>query len=120
VEDEAEVRQIAREILENAGYTVLEATSGAEALDLFTKRASPIDLVLTDVIMPSMSGPVLAERFKALATNMPVIFMSGYTDDALARHGMPVADVPFLAKPFTVHGLLTKVRQVLDAAGAAL
>jgi PAS domain S-box-containing protein len=120
VEDEAEVRQIAREILENAGYTVLEATSGAEALDLFTKSEFPIDLVLTDVIMPSMSGPVLAERFKALATNMPVIFMSGYTDDALARHGMPVTDVPFLAKPFTVHGLLTKIRQVLDAAGAAL
>jgi two-component system cell cycle sensor histidine kinase/response regulator CckA len=116
VEDTAEVRQLARQILESAGYTVLEAASGAQALDLFATREAPIDLVLTDMVMPSMSGPMLAERLKALATGMPVLFMSGYTDEALAHHGTPAADIPLLAKPFTFNGLLTKVRQVLDAA----
>ena len=115
VEDHIEVREIAREILEGAGYHVLEAASGSEALALAANCSAEIDLVLSDVIMLSMSGPAFAEAFESLAANTPIIFMSGYADDMLDQHGTMVTDVPFLAKPFTVDALLTKVRQVLDA-----
>jgi PAS domain S-box-containing protein len=115
VEDEADVREVAREILSHVGYTVLEASSAEEAVVMYALHGETIDLVLTDVIMPATSGPALAERFRAASMDVPFLFMSGYAADMLDAGGVAAPDVPFLAKPFTVDRLLSKVRDVLDA-----
>ena len=115
-EDSAAVRSIARQILERNGYTVLEAPNGKAALDIGRRRTSRIDLLLTDVVMPEMSGRQLAEEFSAGQPGAKVIFMSGYTDDAVVRHGVVSAGVDYLQKPFSPDTLLRKVREVLDAA----
>ncbi|MGH7347656.1 MAG: ATP-binding protein, partial [Candidatus Rokuibacteriota bacterium] len=115
VEDEADVRELTREILEMAGYTVLEAARGDEALRLFRESARPIDLLLTDVVMPQMSGPEVARRIAALRPGTKIVYMSGYTDDALGHHGVLDPDVILLPKPFTPESLMHHLRRALDA-----
>jgi len=109
------VRQVVREILEMNGYEVLEARHGAEALNLSTRHQGPIHLMLTDVVMPEMSGRELAQRLMPLRPDMRVLYMSGYTDDAIVRHGVVDSGIAFIAKPFTPDGLAAKVRSVLDS-----
>jgi CheY-like chemotaxis protein len=114
VEDEEPVRSLARRLLANNGYTVLTAESGAAALTLLADRREPIDLLLTDVVMPGMSGRQLAERLRASRPDLKVLFISGYTDDDIIQHGVLEPDTPFLAKPFTPDALLRKIRDTLD------
>jgi two-component system, cell cycle sensor histidine kinase and response regulator CckA len=115
-EDAAAVRAAARQILERYGYTVLEAPSGRDALNIALKRQAPIHLLLTDVVMPEMSGRELAEQFCELRPSAKVLYMSGYTDDAVVLHGILSADIAYLQKPFSPATLARKVREVLDAA----
>jgi two-component system, cell cycle sensor histidine kinase and response regulator CckA len=114
-EDQPEVESIARAILGRHGYTVLSAASGEEALRTLEGDVRPIHLLLTDVVMPSMSGPELASRVQSTYPEVAVLYMSGYTDDAIVRHGVLAAGVAFIQKPFTPEGLLRKIRDVLDA-----
>jgi PAS domain S-box-containing protein len=115
VEDEEAVRSVMRRALEGAGYTVLEARGGAEAVRLAEQYAGPIHLVLTDVVMPGLNGRQVAERVTALRPGTRVLFVSGYTDDAVARHGVQGEGLAFLQKPFMPDALARKVREVLDA-----
>jgi PAS domain S-box-containing protein len=114
VEDEDDVRALAREVLERQGYTVREAGDGAQALALYETEGSRIDLILTDVVMPRMSGRELVDRVRATRPPMPVLYMSGYTEDAILRHGVRDSSLPLLGKPFTPADLIRKVREVLD------
>ncbi|HEV8266253.1 MAG TPA: response regulator [Gemmatimonadales bacterium] len=114
VEDETAVRAVARLLLERQGYTVLEAPNGPAALALLDAGAVGVDLLLTDVVMPGMSGRALAERVTALWPGVRVIFTSGYTDDAIVRHGVLEPGLDYLQKPYRPDGLLRKVREVLD------
>jgi PAS domain S-box-containing protein len=115
VEDALRVRAVVREILEENGYTVLEARHGAEALEISERHQGHIHLMVTDVVMPQMSGRELAQRLQPLRPDMKVLYMSGYTDDAIVRHGVLGAGIAFLSKPFTPDALSLKVREVLDA-----
>jgi CheY-like chemotaxis protein len=119
VEDEPTVRNLARKVLARHGYTVLEAADGTEALELFGRDPDVIDLVVTDVIMPSMGGPELIRRLRAQRPDLPVLLMSGYTDDATLRRGLARSDEAFLEKPFVPATLARKVRELLDAAHAS-
>jgi CheY-like chemotaxis protein len=116
VEDVAAVRVVAREMLERHGYTILEAPDGATALGLAGQHQGEIQLLLTDVVMPDVSGRELADRLVKLRPQMKVLFMSGYTDDAIVRHGVLQEGIAYLQKPFTRDSLARKVRKVLDAA----
>jgi PAS domain S-box-containing protein len=113
-EDEAAVRAAARQILERYGYNVLEAPNGTVALSMAHRRGIAIDLLLADVVMPEMSGRELAERFSKLKPRAKVLFMSGYTDDAIVRHGVLRPGTAYLQKPFSPDTLARKVREVLD------
>jgi len=115
-EDEAPVRAVARQVLERQGYTVLEAPSAEAALDVAERYSGPIHLLLTDVVMPGMSGRDLALRLATLRPEARVIYMSGYTDDAITRHGVLEPGLAFVQKPFAPDALARKVRDVLDAA----
>jgi PAS domain S-box-containing protein len=115
VEDERQVCAIARRMLEAQGYRVLEASSGQEALALVRDFAEPIDLLITDVIMPGMSGKELADAFIAARPKARVLFISGYTDNTILEHGVLEEGVAFVQKPFSQESLAMKVRQVLDA-----
>jgi CheY-like chemotaxis protein len=115
VEDEDDVRALAREVLERQGYSVLEASDGLQALRQFETGSDRIDLVLTDVVMPRMSGRELAERLVEGRPDLSVLYMSGYTDDAVIRHGVLGAGTAFLQKPFTPAALIQRVRETLDA-----
>jgi PAS domain S-box-containing protein len=115
VEDEEAVRFLTRALLERAGYQVLECATPAEAEAQFDGRAQSVDLLLTDVIMPGSTGPALFERLAARRPALKVLYMSGYTDDTILRNGVSDRPAAFLEKPFTVDGLLRKVREVLDA-----
>ena len=108
------VRQITREVLELQGYRVLEAVNGKDALDVCAQYESPIDLVMTDVIMPQMGGRELAEKLEPLLPEAKVLYMSGYTDDAIVHYGVLDESVYFLEKPFDPNALVKKVREMLD------
>jgi two-component system cell cycle sensor histidine kinase/response regulator CckA len=114
VEDEDQVRTVARGILRKSGYEVIEARSGEEALVLAERHGGPIQLLLSDVVMPQMSGPDLAKQLARTRPQIKVLFMSGYTDDSVIRHGVLQADVAFLQKPITPDLLTRKVRAVMD------
>jgi two-component system, cell cycle sensor histidine kinase and response regulator CckA len=116
VEDEAVVRDLVYEILRDSGYHVLCAPSGPDAMRITAENTKPIDLLITDVVMPEMSGPELANRLRQARGEMRVLYMSGYTDDAvLAQQGLP-DNCAFIRKPYTPRQFLQKVRETLDAA----
>jgi PAS domain S-box-containing protein len=114
VEDEDAVRTLTRSVLLQHGYQVLEASRGSEALTLCAQYEGPLDLMVTDVIMPQMSGRELAQQLALSHPHMKVLYVSGYTDDAIAHHGVLEPSVAFLPKPFTPNLLARKVREVLD------
>ena len=114
VEDEPALRRLSRRVLAQFGYTVLEAPNGEEALRLAEAYHGPINLVLTDVVMPRLSGRDLAERVLASHPEAKILFMSGYTDDAVVQHGVRTQEVALLRKPFTPYALAARIREVLD------
>jgi CheY-like chemotaxis protein len=115
-EDQEGVRVMTRKILERCGYRILTAEGPSEALELASDYSEQIDLILTDVVMPDMSGPQLVERLSPILPDTPVIFMSGYTDDQLQHHGVLDEGVILIEKPFTAMTLSAAVREVLDKA----
>ena len=119
LEDEARVRKLVCEVLAGRGYKVLEAVRGEEAIRLATEHAGHIHLLLADVVMPEMSGPQALEQIRARHPNMRVLFMSGYTDEAMVHHGILDSGAPFLQKPFLPETLARKVREVLAASASA-
>ncbi len=118
LEDEPSLRLMLRELLEEAGYTVIECAKPYEALSAGQSEVRPIHLMLTDVIMPQMTGPQVAERLQGLRPRMKVLYMSGYTDDAIAQHGVLEPGTEFITKPFTRDTVLRRVRKLLDRAEA--
>jgi signal transduction histidine kinase len=119
VEDDESVRLLSRSVLEMSGYTVLEAKGGRDALRICEQHSGPIQMIVTDVVMPEMGGRVLVERIVVLRPGIKVLYMSGYADDTVIRHGVLEEGTAFLQKPFTPAGLSSKVREVLDKQGAA-
>ena len=115
VEDEDAVRDLAAEILTDLGYTVQAFGSPTEAEEFFRSEEGGVDLLLTDVVMPGMSGTELVSRLMPLRPELKVLYMSGYTEDAIAHHGVLDEGVRLIPKPFTSFGLADKVRQALDA-----
>jgi two-component system cell cycle sensor histidine kinase/response regulator CckA len=113
-EDEAAVRSLARRVLAGCGYTVLEAADGDEAARVAAEYGRPIDLLVTDVVMPGLGGRAVAKRVAESHPSVRVLFISGYTDDAVIRHGVLTEGVNYLQKPFTPTALAHKVREVLD------
>ncbi|MBI1797355.1 MAG: response regulator [Candidatus Eisenbacteria bacterium] len=115
VEDETMVRGLVRDMLERRGYSVLPAGDGGEALAIVARHGEPIHLMVTDVVMPGIGGPELAAQLAPEHPGMKVLFISGYMDDAVLRHGVREGVAAFLQKPFTLEALARKVREVLDA-----
>jgi PAS domain S-box-containing protein len=115
VEDEAAVRSLVRKVLERRGYLVLEATNGAEAIQLAQSHEGRIDLILTDVVMPDIAGPTLIEMLAPHRSEARVLFMSGYTDQEIIRRGVDKFQAGFIGKPFSPDALAAKVREILDA-----
>lgn len=115
VEDEECVRQVAREILELEGYSVLTAAHPHEALERYEQYKGTVDLLLTDIVMPGMDGHDLAERLAQKQPSIKSIFMSGYTENTFFRRGVPDLQRVYLQKPFTLQALVNKVHQVLEA-----
>jgi CheY-like chemotaxis protein len=116
VEDEVTVREVASRILSGAGYRVLAADSPADAVRLCREHPGTIDLLVSDVVMPEVSGPKLAEQLIVARPSMRVLFMSGYTDDAVIGHGVLSSGSSFVQKPLTPEALTLKVREVLTRA----
>jgi PAS domain S-box-containing protein len=116
VEDETQVRELAVIALEGAGFTVLEAQHPEDAFEVVARHQGPVHLIVTDVVMPGMNGRVMVERLIRRFPDVRILFMSGYTDDALAPLGVAAGDVAFLHKPFTPKQLAERVRDVLEAA----
>ncbi len=114
VEDEEEVRKLAAAILRKRGYRVLEAAQGGDAFLICEQRKEDIHLLMTDVVMPGLNGPELARRLMYFCPEMKVLFMSGYTDNAILQQGVLDRNMFFLQKPFSVEGLIGKVRETLD------
>jgi len=115
VEDESNLRRLVRQYLENQGYVVLEAAGGAAAIHLAVVHMGPIHLLLTDVIMPGMNGRELAQRISSLRPTTKVLYISGYTENAIAHNGTLDAGIALLQKPFTLPALKQKVREMLDS-----
>jgi len=116
VEDEDMLRALARRYVESAGYKTLDAPNGLDALRLLEHSEERVHLLLTDVVMPGISGRELAKRIGQIQPSLKVLFMSGYTDEAISHHGVLDAGVQFIAKPFTIQELTGKIREVLDSA----
>ena len=114
-DDEHNLRMLVHTTLEERGYSVLEAACGEEALEIFEKHKESVSLLLCDVVMPRMSGREVAERLVGLRSDLKVLFMSGYTDDAVIRHGLRSKISSLVQKPFTARALADKVREVLDS-----
>ena len=114
VEDEANLRRLTRQFLENRGYTVLDAADGAGAVEICVAHQGTIHLLLTDVIMPGMNGRELAKRVSEIRPNTKVLYMSGYTENAIGHNGTLDKGITLLQKPFTLQALQAKVREVLD------
>jgi two-component system, cell cycle sensor histidine kinase and response regulator CckA len=119
VDDDDQVRVVSRAILQKAGYAVVEARSAAEAIAYAEGHTGTIDLLLTDVVMPQMSGPELAKRLGNARPAMKLLCMSGYTDDSIVRHGVLESHIAYLQKPITPEALALRVRQVLDGDGGS-
>jgi len=119
VEDETEVRDLVRRALVRFGYTVLEAVGAAEAQDLCARHGGAIQLLLTDVVLPGLGGAELAVQITGRRPDCRVLYMSGYTDDAIAHQGVLAPGTWFIEKPFTPQALARKVRAVLEATGTA-
>jgi two-component system cell cycle sensor histidine kinase/response regulator CckA len=117
VEDEGALRELIGECLEAWGYTVIDAHDGEQALEVCRSHPEPIQLLITDVVMPRLSGRELADRLRLHQPDLQVLYMSGYTDDAVVRHGLLEGEMAFLQKPFTAVSLARKVRAVLEGAG---
>ncbi len=115
VEDEDMVRQLTNELLEESGYVVLEANGGGQAMELFKEHKGRIDLLITDVVMPKISGKQVAEQLKEIHPETKVLFMSGYTDEAIVHHGIIDSHIAFIQKPFSERALAQKIREVLDS-----
>ncbi|MBU1902579.1 MAG: response regulator, partial [Proteobacteria bacterium] len=113
-EDDDSARKLIRSVLQDYGYSILEAQDGKEALQLFEQHEGPIHLLLTDVVMPGMNGRELAERLQPLQPKMKVLYMSGYTDNAIVRNGVLEPGMPFIQKPFAPEVLVSKCRKILD------
>jgi PAS domain S-box-containing protein len=116
VEDETVVRQLVAEILESSGYTVMQAGDGPSALELLRRHSGTLDLLLTDVVMPGMSGPEVAQAVTSMRPGTQVLYTSGYTDSAIGHHGVLEPGIAFLQKPFSANDLTRKVRVLLDEA----
>jgi CheY-like chemotaxis protein len=114
VEDEIMVRQFTRRILTRLGYLVLEAESTEDAIHICEDHSTPIQLLLTDVVMPGMNGIELYSRLRTNRSNLKALFMSGYAEDAIARHGMLADGTGFIQKPFKMESLANRIRQILD------
>jgi CheY-like chemotaxis protein len=112
-EDEKGVRELAREYLQTSGYTVLMAEDGRSAIELASMHAGPIHLLMTDVVMPGIGGPEVAQRIKALRPEIKVLYMSGYTDQAIMHQGVLQDGAVLLQKPFTLATLASKLREML-------
>jgi len=117
VEDDEMVRKLVNEVLDNEGYRLLEAANGVAALSICAQYEEPIHLLLTDVVMPEMSGRELANRLAAVRPELKVLYMSGYTDDVIVHHGVLDEGTEFIPKPFTPDVLARKIREVLDRPG---
>jgi two-component system cell cycle sensor histidine kinase/response regulator CckA len=113
VEDVEAIRSMVCAMLSQQGYQCIEAADGADALRMLDENALPVDLVLTDMIMPKMTGAELGRELVRIRPELPILFMSGYCDDPMVRNFERIEPI-FLAKPFTSNALLQKVRQVLD------
>ncbi|MBE9484228.1 MAG: response regulator, partial [Bacteroidetes bacterium] len=114
VEDNEGLRKFTQEVLQSYGYRILAAENGEEALKVGKEHEGPIHLLLTDVVMPKIGGKEAADRLQPLYPQMKVIYMSGYTDNAIIHHGVLAPGLNFLEKPFTPEGLARKVREALD------
>ncbi len=112
VEDEAGVRELTCEFLKVSGYSVLEAKDGVEALEIVARHTGPIHLMLTDMVMPKMSGQELASRLKAVRPDVKILFMSGYSKYASGDQG--ASQLPILQKPFSISSLVEEIREVLE------
>ena len=113
-EDDPSVRAVVSEVLSQKGYRVLRAPDGQAALEMARGQPGEIDLLVTDIVMPGMTGRELAEALTAERPGIRVLYMSGYTDDAVVRHGVLAEGMPYLQKPFSPRALASKVREVLD------
>jgi two-component system, cell cycle sensor histidine kinase and response regulator CckA len=107
------VRKLAADILQEKGYQVLVGKTGEEAIRICREHEGHIDLLLTDVVMPSMNGRKLAERIRVIQNDIKMVYMSGYTDDSIVHHGVLAPGTDFLQKPFTAETLSSKIREVL-------
>ncbi len=119
VEDEEMVRALLGEVLERSGYRILEAPGGSKAIEIAERHEGPINLLLTDVVMPGMSGGELAERLTMLRPDLKVLYISGYMDEVHAGRGLSNQGTAFLQKPFTPGALTSRVRELLDLPGNA-
>ena len=113
VEDEAAVRLLTRKVLEKGGFRVYSAQDGLDALEVARSIDGPIDLILTDVVMPGMNGRELVRQLAPLRPEMRILYMSGYSEDAIAQHGVLHPGAGFLEKPFTPGVLTRRVREIL-------
>jgi CheY-like chemotaxis protein len=116
VEDQPALRELVRESLESFGYSVVEAADGEQAMALALAAEGPLQLLLSDVVMPAMGGRELADALRKTQPDLRVLFMSGYSEGAVSRHGVLEGGTAFIGKPFTPYDLARKVRRTLDAA----